>query len=331
MAEIPPHERLVNLVVALMASDFGLTRDQILHTVSGYRQRAEGTGNPATLERMFERDKETLRSLGVRIETIGGTDPKDVRDARYRIPRDEYELPEDVVFTPAELALLKLAASAWRDGSISSETRTALQKISALGIDVDEEIVGFAPTVAPTDANFAVLHRAIDTRQKATFTYRRQGSENPRRRKVSPLAIVEVEGRWHLLAYDEGVGAGRTFLLSRMTSPVELVNEPSELADDVRADAQTRAIAELHELRLRQRARVWVLPGSEAALRLGRRAVASDVGPHELNVGYVDAEFFADELASYGPEAIVREPAELIAQVRARLAAVVSAHGGDDG
>lgn len=328
MAEIPPHERLTNLVVALMASDIGLTREQILQSVSGYRQRARGAdANAASLERMFERDKDTLRSLGVRVQTIGGADPNDLRDARYRIPRDEYELPEDITFTPAEISLLKLAASAWREGSISSDTHAALQKITALGIDVDEEIVGFAPTVAPTDANFALLHRAIGAGQQAKFTYRRLGSAAPRERTVVPLAIVEVEGRWHLLAYDEGVAAPRTFLLSRFTSAVTLLNDAPTLGAHERVDAEARAIAELAELRERQRADVWVLPGSEAALRLGRRGAPRGADPHELSVGYVDAEFFADELASYGPEVVVRAPAELAAQVRARLSAVVAAHG----
>ncbi len=331
MAEIPPHERLVNLVVALMASDQGLTREQILHTVSGYRQRSATNANPASLERMFERDKDALRSSGVRVQTIGGADPNDVRDARYRIPRDEYELPEDIVFTPAEISLLKLAASAWRDGSISSDTHAALQKITALGIDVDEEILGFAPTVSPTDANFAVLHKAIEAGQKASFEYRRLGSDTPRLRTVVPLAVVEVEGRWHLLAFDEGVAAGRTFLLSRIISNVKLLGDAVELDEAMRQDAEARAIGDLAELRERQRARVWVRPGSEAALRLSRRGIVSEMDPQELSVGYVDAEFFADELASYGPEVVVREPADLLAQVRARLEMVLRSHGGNDG
>ena len=38
---IPPEERLVNLVVALMATEQGLTKDTILSSVSGYREQSE--------------------------------------------------------------------------------------------------------------------------------------------------------------------------------------------------------------------------------------------------------------------------------------------------
>ena len=37
----PPEERLVNLVVALMATEQGLTKDTILTSVSGYREQSE--------------------------------------------------------------------------------------------------------------------------------------------------------------------------------------------------------------------------------------------------------------------------------------------------
>ncbi len=41
---------------------------------------------------------------------------------------------------------------------------------------------------------------------------------------------------------------------------------------------------------------------------------------------YVDVHIFADELASYGPEVRVVEPADLRAQVIARLERALAAH-----
>lgn len=66
-------------------------------------------------------------------------------------------------------------------------------------------------------------------------------------------------------------------------------------------------------------------PGTEAALRLSRRAQPADQGIH---VPFVDVHVLADELASYGPEVRVVEPAELREQVVARLEAALAAHGG---
>ena len=100
-AKNPPEERLVNLVVALMATEQGLTKDTILSSVSGYREQSEAGASKDALEKMFERDKESLRRLGVPIETIGDwADPDDLREARYRVPTAEYELPEDIVVHP---------------------------------------------------------------------------------------------------------------------------------------------------------------------------------------------------------------------------------------
>jgi len=61
-------ERLINLTLALLATKRYLTKSEIFSTVAGY------TGSPETMERMFERDKDELRELGIEIE-VGGLDP----------------------------------------------------------------------------------------------------------------------------------------------------------------------------------------------------------------------------------------------------------------
>mgnify|MGYP003622578809 FL=1 len=133
-----PEERLVNLVVALMATEQGLTKETILSSVAGYREQSGAGASKDALEKMFERDKQTLRGLSIQVETIGDyADPDDLREARYRIPTAEYELPADIDFTPAELAVLNLAGGVWSESSMSADARSGLRKIRALGIDFD--------------------------------------------------------------------------------------------------------------------------------------------------------------------------------------------------
>jgi proteasome accessory factor B len=50
-----------------------------------------------------------------------------------------------------------------------------------------------------------------------------------------------------------------------------------------------------------------------------------------IRVPYVDRHIFADELANYGPEVRVVEPADLRDGVIRRLQAIVDAHAGDEG
>lgn len=319
-----PEERLVNLVVALMATEQGLTKDTILSSVAGYREQLEAGASKDALEKMFERDKESLRGLGVPIETIGNrADPDDLREARYRVPTAEYALPEDITFSPAEVALLNIAGGVWGSESLSADARSGLRKIRALGIAVDEPIIGYAPRIRVHDASFAALQRAIEQCRIVTFTYLRPGEARPRERRVQPLALVEYEARWHVYGYDLNVDADRTFLLSRIVGEVTLTRKgfPAEL----REGAGERALEGLRAVAERQRALLEVHPGTEAALRLDRRA---EQAPQGIRVPYVDLHVFADELASYGPEVRVVEPADLRAEVIRRLEATLALHGG---
>nr|WP_094770304.1 WYL domain-containing protein [Microbacterium gorillae] len=307
-----------------MATQIGLTKQQILENVSGYRQRS-GTGAKAdALEKMFERDKDDLRALGIPIETIGDlADPNDLREARYRIPQAEYDLPADITFSPADLAVLTLAASVWREESFSQDAQSGLRKIRALGIDVDEPIIGFAPRLELTHPSFAPLQDAIEHARVVSFPYLKPGEDAPLLRRVSPLALVDMENRWHVYGIDVDRDAERTFLLSRVVGDVIANGETFDPA--LRDGAGERALAGLKAVLDRSVAQLEVHAGSEAALRLARRADPSGSG---IAVHYLDPEIFADELASYGPEVRVLAPESLREAVIGRLQATLASHTG---
>ncbi|WP_344736904.1 WYL domain-containing protein [Microbacterium awajiense] len=306
-----------------MATQQGLTKDAILASVAGYREQAEAGAKKDALEKMFERDKENLRGMGVPIETIGDrADPDDLREARYRVPSSEYELPADISFTPAELALLTMAGGVWRDGSMSDEARSGLRKIRALGNVVDEPILGFSPRINVREPAFAPLRHAVDRSQVVSFPYLKPGDTAPRTRHLHPFALVEYEARWHVFGFDTDVDAERTFLLSRIVGPVEISRRTFD--SERRIGAGDRALAGLAEVAARNSALVEVVPGTEAALRLARRGTPA--APQGLRVPFVDVHVLADELASYGPEVRVVEPAQLRDEVIARLEATLALH-----
>ena len=309
-ARIPAEERLTNLVVALMATEIGLTKQQILASVSGYRQRADGRQD--ALEKMFERDKEDLRALGIPIETLGDhADPNDLREARYRIPKAEYDLPVDIEFTSAELAVLRLAGSVWSEESLSGDAQAGVRKIRALGIDVDEPIIGFAPRITARDAAFAPLQGAIERSVAVAFDYLKPGEEAPRRRRVQPLALVEYEARWHVFGRDVDADGDRMFLLTRIVGDVvvDLRRLPAPSCARARASARSRA----------WRRSPRRIPRCSRSRRAPRprcvSAVARQPAVQGIRLPYVDLHILADELASYGPEVRVVEPAPLRAAV----------------
>jgi len=317
-------ERLFSLVLALIATQIGLTKSEILSTVQGYRQRFVVGGDNASLERQFERDKDDIRELGIPLETIESPDdPGSNHHLRYRIPKGLYDLPADISFSPNEIMLLKLAATVWREGSLSAESRRALTKLNSLGIDSTDPIVGYAPFLRAREAAFEPLSKAMDRGQVVAFLYLKPGESAPRRRVITPLAVVLHEGRWHLYGTDRDADATRTFLLSRIVGPIVTVpGSAGSRADDGQGQL---ALAELDALWQAQVAVITAEPGTDAAVRLSKRGtVAADTGNVELH--YTDLNILADELAEFGPEVLVLSPPLLRTAVINRLRLVRDSH-----
>jgi proteasome accessory factor B len=321
---VPVEERLFSLVLALLATDSGLSKTEILSTVQGYRQRYSRSGDNAALERQFERDKDDIRELGVPLETIDDPAAAGNNQAlRYRIPRGAYELPEDISFSSEETALLTLAAMVWREGSLSHESRRALLKLRSLGGAASVPELEYAPRLRSRDAAFEPLRTALDRGVVVRFDYLKPGDESARRREVAPAALVQHQGRWLVSAVEVGTGALKTFLLSRVVGPVQLTTTPYTRPDDATAE---RALADLEQVWRDRTATVRVEPLSDAETRLGKRRGTTRLDPDTLLVHWTDDNLLADELASFGPEVTVVEPDGLRALVRTRLEAVLAAH-----
>ncbi|MGX5680518.1 helix-turn-helix transcriptional regulator [Schumannella luteola] len=321
---IPVEERLFSLVLALLATDAGLTKTEILSTVQGYRQKYSASGDNANLERQFERDKDDIRDLGVPLETIEAPGQAgNNQNLRYRIPRGAYQLPSDVRFSPEETTLLNLAAMVWREGSLSGQSRRAIMKLRSLGVATTEPVLGYAPRVRVREAAFEPLSEALERHLQVRFSYLKPGEDAPRLRTVNPLALVQHQGRWHLYA-DEPESGIRTFLLRRIVSPVETTTRSFEAPE---LDPSAQALADLEEVWLERVAVVEVEPASDAATRLGKRRGTRSVDGNALELHYTDVNILADELAAFGPEVLVISPSALRDAVLSRLERTAADHG----
>ena len=97
-------ERLVNLIALLLDTRRPLTLDQVAELVPGYDASGE------SLRRMFERDKEELRGLGVPVERA----PIDAwgSEEGYFIDPEAYGMPElDLAPDQARAARARAARS----------------------------------------------------------------------------------------------------------------------------------------------------------------------------------------------------------------------------
>lgn len=319
---IRPEDRLFHLILALMSSAQGLTKEQILSSVRGYREDTEAGVQRTSLERRFERDKDVVRELGIPLEAwIPSTEDGDNKNTLYRIPRSDYEIPDGFELTPQDIRLLNTAATVWREGSLSHEARLTHTKLASYGVSVDEPLIGFLPMITARDPALDNIRRALAERRQIRFDYLTPGETRPKTREVSPLATVLHEGRWHLLSVE--AGQERTFLLRRIVSAVSLVQAPRIEAEPGQIESMTR---ELDELFWSQEATIEVQPGSQAAMELGNKR-GSVVDGHQITVRFTDSLELAQELAGHGPEVRVISPTSLEAQHRALLERLLSEHG----
>jgi len=312
-------------VLALLATDAGLTKTEILSTVQGYRQRYSVTASNVSLERQFERDKDDIRELGVPLETLDNpTDPGNNQSLRYRIPRGEYELPADISFSAEETTLLNLAAMVWREGSLSGESRRAILKLRSLGATSEEPILGYAPRLRVREPAFDPLSAALEKKVLVQFGYLKPGDVLATTRTVAPIALIQHQGRWMLHAEDQDAGQTRNFLLRRIVMPIL---PTTKHFTPFGPDATARALADLERIWAERTGIVEVVPGSDAETRLSKRRGTTVLDSGALQLHYSDINLFADELAGFGPEAYVLSPPELRDAVRTRLEVTAAEHG----
>ncbi|WP_163759058.1 helix-turn-helix transcriptional regulator [Mycobacterium botniense] len=317
-------ERLMNLVIALLSTRGYITADKIRSTVAGY---ADSPTDEA-FSRMFERDKNELRDLGIPLEVgkVSSLDPTE----GYRINRDAYALP-DVELTPDEAAAVAVATQLWESPELTTAAQRALLKLRAAGVDVDPDApvamtsAALRPGLRGSEQVLSTLLAAIDAGQAVQFPHRSSRAEPYTVRTVEPWGVLTEKGRWYLVGYDRDRGATRVFRLSRIgaeVTPVGAVGAVTRPADvnlrAIVAEAVTAAPTAV-------RAQVWVADGRATALRragtpVGRRRLAGRDGEViELDVGSADRA--AQDIAGYGADAVVLAPQSLRDDVVARLRA----------
>jgi proteasome accessory factor B len=205
-------ERLVNLTIALLATRRFLTKSEIFRTVEGYE------GAPEAMERMFERDKDDLRSLGIEIE-LGTFDPLFEDESGYRITPSSYQLDLGNL-DGTDIALLSLAASAWSGAALEKESTSALIKLASMGIESDSEPLSLlTPLASGTNENFVLITDAIIRRSEIEFDYV-SADLSTKVRRIAPYSLRGQSGSWYLVGRDLDKDSLRTFRLDRIASQV---------------------------------------------------------------------------------------------------------------
>ena len=196
MARRDKTERLLNLVFAMMSTRRAISRSDIRENVAGY----ENARSDEAFERMFERDKDELRSMGLPIDTVSDSLGEVLG---YRISPSEYEFV-DLELSPEDIIVLGVAAQVWDQAVLSAPAQTALRKIEAkYGKNVvtpPAELSGLVRLQAQ-DVSLPVLLTAAREKRMVKFEYHnRSGVQSMR--KIEPWALICRKGNWYCIGFD---------------------------------------------------------------------------------------------------------------------------------
>jgi proteasome accessory factor B len=314
-------ERLMNLVICLLSTRQFLTAEWIRESVAGYD---DSTSHEA-FSRMFERDKNELRDLGVPLET--GTATRFGGVEGYRINRDAYELP-DIDLTSEESAAVAVAVKLWESPELTSAAQSALLKLRAAGIQVDQNESAAAVTAVPartrgSEPALGALLAAIDDGKSVRFQHRPSLTEPFTTRTVEPWGVVTFRGRWYLVGHDVDRDDTRTFRLSRIGDEVKSFGTPQSVRKPDGVDLQEIVRRVAGTSSVSGTARVWLQDGRALELRrMGTVVGVQSLGTRSGTVVEVPVrswDWVSRLIAGHGADAVVLEPAELRADVISTL------------
>jgi proteasome accessory factor B len=318
-------ERLLSIVVLLLSSRRYLSAEQIRASVSGYPETEE------SFKRMFERDKEELRELGIPLETGKSSAFDD--DIGYRIRRQDYELPE-IQLAADEAAVLGIAARVWQSAELAGAAAGALLKLKAASRDVGTEDDGarlnrsIEPRLTTQEPSFGLLWEAVRDRRPVTFSHLGSGRSDAIKRELEPWGVVNRRGRWYVAGFDRARGAPRVFRMSRITGPVKMTGPPGSVKVPEGADVR-ELVKDWDRTPPRNRTAVLrIRQDAGVALRRWAREIAPETGDgagwDRVTLSFADAGWYAEYLASFGADIMVLDPPDLREAVITRLKGVLA-------
>lgn len=306
-------ERLLNLLAALIDTERPLRREEIHERVPGYPDRDD------SFRRQFERDKETLRQMGVpiSIEPVIASSPE--QGTGYRVYRRDYALA-DPGLTSEELTALHIAASSVR--FLGEDAKDAISKLGGVPA---AEVVAPAEVEVPGVEHLEPCFAAIAGNRTLNFSYKGES------RTVVPARLSFRSGRWYLAAWDLDRDAERpNFRLDRMEKP-ELGPPAPEGARERVKDREPLGAWELgDEEPVTARLRVDADQAELAVRAVGGRGVVEKEaeGGVVIELAVRNREFFRNFVLGFLDHAEVVGPPELRADLVSWLTAI-AADGGE--
>ena len=302
-------ERLINLTLGLLSSKRYLTKNEIFRNVAGY------SGSPETMERMFERDKDELRGLGIEIE-VGQIDPLFEDEQGYLIRSASIQIqPEE--FSKEELLLMTMAANLWKESALSGISENALIKVASLdgGIGFNNIALPLIEDEKFSTRVFEKIIEAIQHNKYLTFAYKNK------QRIVAPYGLKNTKGFWYLIAQEKDQDI-KVFKLIRIESEIEILDSEEKYTKPENFDINSYLESALKE---EQRGAILKIRENKVNKLRSKGAVTESIdGWDTLKITFDDLKEFTKEILWYGDDIYVISPSDLRDEVVKNLKQVTN-------
>jgi proteasome accessory factor B len=302
-------ERLINLTLGLLASKRYLTKNEIFRTISGY------SGTPESMERMFERDKDELRSAGIVIE-VGGLDPLFEDEQGYLIRSSQIQIqPND--FSKQDLILMVLAANFWLESNFDDSAKNALLKISSIDSAITAKVGSNngLMSVQGFSHDFEQIRTLIDAISNNRYIKFRYKSID---REVAPIRLENVQGFWYLSGVDDG--SLKKFKVIRFESAITINDKKA--AFDKEFLTKNLKVQQNQEVQ-NQRLQAYIRIGKCNNLRKVGIVSSQNGEWDKIDLPFTDQEQMIRDLLWNGDDVQVLAPIQLKDELLLRLGGLV--------
>lgn len=316
-------ERLVNLTMALLAASRFMPKSEIFRRVAGYN---DPDASQEAKDRMFERDKDDLRSLGIEIE-VASQDPFFDDEPGYRIRPERYRMPPKS-FTDSELATIATALSIYSSAELSRYSKNLMQRIRTLQEVTPESEIELSSKFALDESTLLEVAAALAARQTIRFQYRKPGHPQAQDRTVNPMGLCAWQDSWYLVGEDVELAEIRVFKLERIESSIERRGVAGEY--EIPLDFAVRDYVVMFQGQVNPAIIAKVRVRRGRALRLRNNAQATQTLDEEwdqIQVGFESEAVALSQILWYGSDVELLAPANLRTELISRLEALVANHG----
>ena len=360
-------QRWLDLLAFLLGRRFPATVEEIFEAVPAYRRATAGGSSSSrdSVRRMFERDKDELRTAGIPIEserlTVSfGTESADgyrLRARDFYLPRvhvgavsDEHRSGRFPAVQPFEAAAedLEVTLAALReaadipDSPFAADTRSALRKLSFdLDPGVAESRVFRVGNSEASDLRTCteLLSDALLRRKRVKFSYHSPVRKRPTERDVAAYGLMFERGAWYLVGHDALRQDIRVFRVDRMKNPVLNPKRPGtadyeipmEFSLAIYRDRQAWQFGDGEEsipvlVRFTHPLCLWVDRNGFGSLE-----ESEDSNDAVRRFEVYRADPFIDWVLGLGGGAEILDPPDFLIRLRSRADAIRAAHVGEYG